>query len=152
MGRVQGTTILAVRKAGRLALGGDGQISVGDTIVKGSANKVRSLKGGRVLAGFAGSVADALNRPDTEPSAERLYNWLLNEQPDYWATIALGRDTERRRLSPRSRYDQYSGRLSSAEMVAQALDVTPQAARRMVLELGLREMTGRGRFRAWGIL
>ncbi|MGQ0704265.1 MAG: ATP-dependent protease subunit HslV [Gemmatimonadales bacterium] len=61
MAQVRGTTILAVRKAGRLALGGDGQISVGDTIVKGSANKVRSLKGGRVLAGFAGSVADALN-------------------------------------------------------------------------------------------
>jgi hypothetical protein len=37
-------------------------------------------------------------------------------------------------------------------MVAQALEVTPQAARRIVLELGLREMTGRGRFRAWGIL
>ena len=50
-----------MRKAGRTALGGDGQISIGDTIVKGTANKVRSLKGGRVLAGFAGSVADALN-------------------------------------------------------------------------------------------
>ena len=56
-----GTTILAVRKAGRVALGGDGQISIGDTIVKSTANKVRTLKGGRVLAGFAGSVADALN-------------------------------------------------------------------------------------------
>ena len=55
-----GTTILVVRKAGRVALGGDGQVSIGDTIVKGTANKVRSLKGGKVLAGFAGSVADAL--------------------------------------------------------------------------------------------
>lgn len=42
--------------------------------------------------------------------------------------------------------------LVSAGMVAKALEVTPQAARRIVLELGLREMTGRGRFRAWGIL
>ena len=42
--------------------------------------------------------------------------------------------------------------LVSAGMVAKALDVTPQAARRIVLELGLRVMTGRGRFRAWGIL
>jgi hypothetical protein len=42
--------------------------------------------------------------------------------------------------------------LVSASMVAKALDVTPQAARRIVLELGLREMTGRGRFRAWGVL
>ena len=56
-----GTTILVVRKAGRVALGGDGQVSIGDTIVKSSANKVRSLRGGKVLSGFAGSVADALN-------------------------------------------------------------------------------------------
>ena len=55
-----GTTILAVRKAGKVALGGDGQVTIGDTVVKGGAVKVRSLKGGRVLAGFAGSVADAL--------------------------------------------------------------------------------------------
>ena len=56
-----GTTILVVRKGGRVALGGDGQVSIGDTIVKATATKVRSLKGGKVLAGFAGSVADALN-------------------------------------------------------------------------------------------
>jgi ATP-dependent HslUV protease subunit HslV len=56
-----GTTILAVRKGGKLALGGDGQVSIGDTVVKATATKVRTLKGGKVLAGFAGSVADALN-------------------------------------------------------------------------------------------
>jgi len=56
-----GTTILVVRKTGRVALGGDGQVSIGDTIVKSTANKVRSLRGGKVLSGFAGSVADALN-------------------------------------------------------------------------------------------
>ena len=55
-----GTTILAVRKDGRVALGGDGQVSFGDTVVKSNATKVRALKGGKVLAGFAGSVADAL--------------------------------------------------------------------------------------------
>ena len=49
-----------MRKDGRTAVGGDGQISIGDTVVKMTANKVRSLKGGKVLAGFAGSVADAL--------------------------------------------------------------------------------------------
>ena len=49
-----------VRKNGRLALGGDGQVSIGDTVVKSQATKVRALKGGQVLAGFAGSVADAL--------------------------------------------------------------------------------------------
>ncbi len=61
MAAFHGTTILAVRKAGRVALGGDGQVSIGDTVVKSTATKVRSLKNGRVLAGFAGSVADALN-------------------------------------------------------------------------------------------
>ena len=55
-----GTTILAVRKNGRVALGGDGQVSIGDTIMKAHSVKVRTLKGGKVLAGFAGSVADAL--------------------------------------------------------------------------------------------
>ncbi|MFZ5625005.1 MAG: ATP-dependent protease subunit HslV [Gemmatimonadota bacterium] len=55
-----GTTILAVRKDGRVALGGDGQVSFGDTVMKSHATKVRALKGGKVLAGFAGSVADAL--------------------------------------------------------------------------------------------
>jgi ATP-dependent HslUV protease subunit HslV len=55
-----GTTILAVRKDGRVALGGDGQVSIGDTVMKSRSTKVRVLKGGKVLAGFAGSVADAL--------------------------------------------------------------------------------------------
>jgi ATP-dependent HslUV protease subunit HslV len=54
------TTILAVRRDGKVALGGDGQVSVGDTVAKSHAVKVRALKGGRVLAGFAGSAADAL--------------------------------------------------------------------------------------------
>jgi len=55
-----GTTILGVRKDGRVALGGDGQVSIGETVVKSQSNKVRTMKGGKVLAGFAGSVADAL--------------------------------------------------------------------------------------------
>ncbi|MDX2192859.1 MAG: ATP-dependent protease subunit HslV [Gemmatimonadales bacterium] len=57
---MHGTTILAVRRDGRVALGGDGQVSIGDTVVKATSVKVRALKGGKVLAGFAGSVADAL--------------------------------------------------------------------------------------------
>jgi len=57
---VHATTILAVRKDGKVALGGDGQVSIGDTVIKAHANKIRVLKGGKVLAGFAGSVADAI--------------------------------------------------------------------------------------------
>ena len=58
--RMRATTILAVRRDGRLAIGGDGQVSVGDTVAKSMAVKVRTLKGGRILAGFAGSAADAI--------------------------------------------------------------------------------------------
>ena len=54
------TTILCVRRDGRVAMGGDGQVTVGDAVLKSTAQKVRILKGGKVLAGFAGSVADAL--------------------------------------------------------------------------------------------
>jgi ATP-dependent HslUV protease subunit HslV len=55
-----GTTIIAIRRDGKVAIGGDGQVTIGDTVMKGQSVKVRSLKGGKVLAGFAGSVADAL--------------------------------------------------------------------------------------------
>jgi ATP-dependent HslUV protease, peptidase subunit HslV len=53
------TTILAVRRNGMLALGGDGQVTLGNTIMKGNARKVRRLYEGKVLAGFAGGTADA---------------------------------------------------------------------------------------------
>jgi ATP-dependent HslUV protease subunit HslV len=54
------TTILCVRRDGRVAMGGDGQVTVGDAVLKATAQKVRILKGGKVLAGFAGGAADAL--------------------------------------------------------------------------------------------
>lgn len=59
MDRFHATTIIAVRHRERVALGGDGQVTMGDTVVKGTARKVRKLRDGKVLAGFAGSVADA---------------------------------------------------------------------------------------------
>lgn len=59
MQQFDGTTIVSVRRAGRVAVGGDGQVTLGNTIVKGNARKVRRLAGGRVLAGFAGGTADA---------------------------------------------------------------------------------------------
>ena len=54
-----GTTILSVRRGGQVVLGGDGQVSLGNTIMKGNARKVRRLYKDRVLAGFAGATADA---------------------------------------------------------------------------------------------
>jgi ATP-dependent HslUV protease subunit HslV len=53
------TTILAVRRAGAIALGGDGQVTLGNVVVKGGAKKVRRLYQDRILAGFAGGTADA---------------------------------------------------------------------------------------------
>ncbi len=57
--KVRSTTVLAVRRDGHVAMGGDGQVTMGDTVVKGSARKVRLLREGKFLAGFAGAVADA---------------------------------------------------------------------------------------------
>ncbi|MFN3459546.1 MAG: ATP-dependent protease subunit HslV [Oceanibaculum sp.] len=54
-----GTTILSVRKGGRVVVAGDGQVSLGPTVIKSNARKVRPLAGGAVLAGFAGATADA---------------------------------------------------------------------------------------------
>ncbi len=57
--RIRSTTVLAVRRGECVAIAGDGQVTLDKTIVKGSALKVRTLAGGRVLAGFAGGAADA---------------------------------------------------------------------------------------------
>ena len=59
MQQFDGTTILCVRRGGQVALGGDGQVSMGKTRVKGNARKVRRLYNDRILAGFAGGTADA---------------------------------------------------------------------------------------------
>ena len=59
MDQYRGTTILSVRRNGRVVVGGDGQVSMGNTVMKGNARKVRTLYHGKVLAGFAGGTADA---------------------------------------------------------------------------------------------
>jgi ATP-dependent HslUV protease subunit HslV len=58
---MRGTTICCVRKNGQVAIGGDGQVTLGDTVVKHGARKVRSIRDGDILTGFAGSTADAMN-------------------------------------------------------------------------------------------
>jgi ATP-dependent HslUV protease subunit HslV len=59
MEQFHGTTILSVRRGAQVALGGDGQVTLGNVVMKGSARKVRKLFHGKVLAGFAGGTADA---------------------------------------------------------------------------------------------
>ncbi len=59
MKQYRGTTILSVRRDGKVVIGGDGQVSMGNTIMKGNARKVRRLYNDKVIAGFAGGTADA---------------------------------------------------------------------------------------------
>ena len=59
MEQYRGTTILSVRRGNRVALGGDGQVTLGNIVIKASARKVRTLYNGQILAGFAGGTADA---------------------------------------------------------------------------------------------
>ncbi|MCB1767806.1 MAG: HslU--HslV peptidase proteolytic subunit, partial [Candidatus Competibacteraceae bacterium] len=59
MESLHGTTVLAVRRDGRVVIGGDGQVTLGNTVMKGNARKVRRLYQDKVIAGFAGGTADA---------------------------------------------------------------------------------------------
>lgn len=59
-----GTTILTVRRAGKVVVGGDGQVTLGNTIMKGNATKVRKIYGDKVIVGFAGATADAFTLLD----------------------------------------------------------------------------------------
>ncbi|MDX2456756.1 MAG: ATP-dependent protease subunit HslV [Gammaproteobacteria bacterium] len=61
MEQFRGTTILSVRRGNTVVIGGDGQVTMGDTVMKGNARKVRRLYNDRVIAGFAGGTADAFN-------------------------------------------------------------------------------------------
>ena len=58
--RIRSTTVLVVRRNGKVVIGGDGQVTLGQTVVKATARKIRRLDDGRILAGFAGSAADGL--------------------------------------------------------------------------------------------
>src|SRR5688572_1135872 len=67
--RVRSTTVILVRRGDQVAMAADGQVTLGETIIKSSARKVRRLAGGNVIAGFAGSTADAfalLNKFETK--------------------------------------------------------------------------------------
>ena len=101
---VHATTVLAVRKDGRVAMGGDGQVTMGDTVVKGSARKVRALMDGAILAGFAGAVADAFTL--FEKLEEKLERYPANLPK---AVVELAKDW---------RMDRYLRRLDALLAVA----------------------------------
>jgi len=99
-----GTTILAVRKDGKTVIAGDGQVSMGQTVVKGAARKVRTLAGGRVVAGFAGATADAFTL------IERL-EAKLEQYPEQLARACVD-------LAKDWRTDRYLRRLEAMLLVA----------------------------------
>ncbi|GIU66730.1 ATP-dependent protease subunit HslV [Candidatus Phycosocius spiralis] len=83
----RGTTILAVRKNGHVVVVGDGQVSIGNTVMKHGARKVRTLAGGSVLTGFAGATADAFTLFERlEAKLERFPGQLLR------ASVELAKD------------------------------------------------------------
>jgi ATP-dependent HslUV protease, peptidase subunit HslV len=99
-----GTTVLTVRKAGAVVIGGDGQVTIGQTIVKANAKKVRRLAKGDVIGGFAGATADAFTL------FERLEG-KLEQYPDQLmrAAVELAKDW---------RTDRYLRRLEAMMLVA----------------------------------
>lgn len=59
--KIRSTTVLLVKRDGKIAMAGDGQVTLGETVIKGNARKVRRISNGKILAGFAGSTADAFS-------------------------------------------------------------------------------------------
>jgi len=99
-----GTTILTVRKGGLVAVGGDGQVSLGQTIIKGNAKKVRRLGKGDVIGGFAGATADAFTLFERLESKLEQYPGQLTR-----AAVELAKDW---------RTDRYLRRLEAMMIVA----------------------------------
>jgi ATP-dependent HslUV protease subunit HslV len=102
--RWHATTILTVRKGGVVAIGGDGQVSIGQTIVKGNAKKVRRLAKGDVIGGFAGATADAFTLFERLESKLEQYPGQLTR-----AAVELAKDW---------RTDRYLRRLEAMMIVA----------------------------------
>ncbi len=115
-----GTTSLAVRKAGSTVIAGDGQVSMGQTIVKGNARKVRRLAGGKVVAGFAGATADAFTL------IERL-EAKLDQYPDQLARACVD-------LAKDWRTDRYLRRLEAMLIAADATAIFTLSGAGDVLE------------------
>jgi len=104
-----GTTILTVRKAGRVVIAGDGQVSLGQTVIKANARKVRSLGRGDVIGGFAGATADAFTLFERLEAKLEQYSGQLTR-----AAVEMAKDW---------RTDRYLRRLEAMMLVADR-DVT----------------------------
>ena len=72
--KFRSTTVIAVKKDGKVAMAGDGQVTMGETVMKGNARKVRRIFDGKVITGFAGATADAFNLFDKFEAKLKEYN------------------------------------------------------------------------------
>lgn len=104
-----GTTVLAIKRDGKTVMAGDGQVTLGETVMKATAKKVRKLGNGKVIAGFAGSVADAFTLFDRFESKLRESNGILKR-----AAVELAKDW---------RTDRVLRKLEALLMVADANDM-----------------------------
>ena len=87
MDQFRGTTILSVRRGNNVTIGGDGQVTMGDTVMKGNARKVRRLYNDKVIAGFAGGTADAFTLFELFEGKLETYNGQLTR-----AAVELAKD------------------------------------------------------------
>jgi ATP-dependent HslUV protease subunit HslV len=107
--RIRSTTIVAVQRGGQTAIAGDGQVTQGDIVIKHTARKIRTLRGGAVAAGFAGSTSDALALFDRfEAQIERMQGNVRR------AAVELGKEW---------RSDKFLRRLEAMMIVADADNV-----------------------------
>ena len=86
-GKIRSTTVIAVRKDGKVAMAGDGQVTMGETVMKHNARKVRRLMDGKVLCGFAGATADAFTLFDRFEAKLKEYSGDLQR-----AAVELAKD------------------------------------------------------------
>ncbi len=86
-GRMHGTTILAIRRAGKVAVAGDGQVTLNNTVIKHRARKVRKIYNDKIIVGFAGATADALNLSERLEAKLERYNGNLTR-----SAVELARD------------------------------------------------------------
>ena len=88
--KIRSTTVVAVRRNGKVAMAGDGQVTAGETVMKGNARKVRKINDGKILTGFAGSVADAFTLFDKFETKVKEFNGDLTrsavELANLWRT------------------------------------------------------------------
>ena len=84
---IRSTTVLLVKRDGKIAMAGDGQVTLGETVIKGNARKVRRISNGKILAGFAGSTADAFSLLTRFETNLELFQGLLER-----AAIELSKD------------------------------------------------------------